>query len=138
VDRTGHAPAAAWDGRDAVMGIGEVARGFGVSERALRFYESKRLLSPQREGKTRLYRRSDCERLALILRGRRLGFTLTEIRELIAPKDGAGVALELTRAKCIEQISLLERQKRDMEAAIAELRQMYTALYMVEIAAPGP
>jgi DNA-binding transcriptional MerR regulator len=109
------------------MTIGEVAREFGITLRALRFYEAKRLIAPPRRGATRLYRRRDRERVALILTGRRLGFTLAEIRDLVDRPGGKG--LHLSRAKCVEQINLLERQKRGIELAIAELRQIYTSFY---------
>ena len=109
------------------MTIGQVAREFGLTFRTLRFYESKRLLAPERHGSKRLYRRSDCERLGLILTGRRLGFTLAEIGELVDRRDGK--RLHLSREKCIEQIALLERQKRGIDVAIAELRQIYTSFY---------
>ena len=65
---------------EALMTIGEVAREFGMTLRALRFYEAKRLIKPERHGATRLYGRHDRERITLILTGRRLGFTLAEIR----------------------------------------------------------
>jgi DNA-binding transcriptional MerR regulator len=123
----GHARGDEVGAADAPMTIGEVAREFGVTLRALRFYESKRLISPQRNGSLRLYRRSDRERIALILTGRRLGFTLTEIRRLVDEPNGKN--LRLTREKCVEQIRLLERQKREMELAIGELRQIYTSFY---------
>ncbi len=112
---------------DILMTIGEVAREFGLTLRALRLYEAKRLIAPQRNGTVRLYRRGDRERLRLILTGRRLGFTLAEIRDLVS-KPGPG-GLRLTREQCVAQISLLERQKRDIEMAIAELRQIYTSFY---------
>lgn len=112
---------------DTPIPIGEVAREFGLTLRALRFYESKRLLAPQRHGTQRLYGRGDRERLALILTGRRLGFTLAEIKELIDRPNGKH--LHLTRQKCVEQISLLERQKRGIELALGELRQIYTSFY---------
>ena len=112
---------------DTPMTIGEVAHEFGITLRALRFYEAKRLVSPQRHGTTRFYRRGDRERIALILTGRRLGFTLTEISDLLGRPGGQG--LRLNREKCVEQIGLLERQKRGIEVAIAELRQIYTSFY---------
>lgn len=132
-----HAEAETWDGQyaatvpasaDAPVTIADAAREFGVTLRALRFYESKRLIAPLRVGAVRLYRREDRGRLALILMGRRLGFTLAEIRALIAAQ-GADHPLHLTRQKCVEQITLLERQKRNIEVAIAELRQIYTSFY---------
>jgi DNA-binding transcriptional MerR regulator len=109
------------------MTIGEVAREFGITLRALRFYESKRLITPQREGAARIYRRGDRDRISLILTGRRLGFTLTEIKRLLDGPDGKN--LHLTREKCVEQINLLERQKRGIEWALGELRQIYTSFY---------
>jgi len=115
------------DEADTPMTIGEVAREFSITLRALRFYESKRLIAPQRDGSNRLYRRGDRERITLILTGRRLGFTLTEIKRLIDGPDAKN--LHLTREKCVEQINLLERQKRGIELALGELRQIYTSFY---------
>ena len=126
--RNGSSAAAAPAGADAALTIAEIAREFGVTLRALRFYESKRLIAPLRSGAVRLYRREDRARLALILMGRRLGFTLAEIGALIAAQ-GADHPLRLTREKCVEQITLLEQQKRSIEVAIAELRQIYTSYY---------
>jgi DNA-binding transcriptional MerR regulator len=119
----GAAPAPA----DTPLTIGEVAREFGITLRTLRFYEAKRLITPQRHGATRRYCGADCERLRLILTGRRLGFTLAEIGGLLRRPDDKG--LHLTREQCVVQINLLERQKRGIEIAIGELRQIYTALY---------
>jgi DNA-binding transcriptional MerR regulator len=112
--------------------IGDLAREFDVTLRTLRFYESKGLLKPRREGMARYYSDEDRERLALILQGKRLGFTLSEIRELIASHKGRTGAtnLHLSREQCLAQIKLLEKQKRDIEAALTELRRNYTALYM--------
>ncbi len=112
---------------DTPMAIGEVARQFGLTLRALRFYETKRLIVPERSGATRLYRRCDRERIALIVTGRRLGFTLAEIKYLLDAPGGNN--LHLSREKCIEQINLLERQKRDIELALGELREIYTSFY---------
>jgi DNA-binding transcriptional MerR regulator len=116
---------------DTPMTIGEVAQEFGMTLRALRFYESKRLINPERRGATRLYRRGDRQRIALILTGRRLGFTLKEISELAGrpEADELQKGLPLSRAQCVEQINLLERQKCGIEVAIAELRQIYTSFY---------
>src|SRR5206468_9974512 len=86
--------------------IGELSREFGVTLRALRFYENKGLISPHREGLSRLYSQGDRTRLALILKGKKLGFTLGEIRRMIAAEEGATDAktLSLSREKCLEQI----------------------------------
>jgi DNA-binding transcriptional MerR regulator len=112
---------------DTPMTIGEVARQFSMTLRALRFYETKGLISPQRRGAMRFYRSSDRERLSLILTGRRMGFTLTEIADLLGKPTEAG--LHLTREQCVAQINLLEQQKRGIEIAIAELRQICTGFY---------
>ena len=107
--------------------IAEVAQQYGITPRTLRFYEAKRLLAPYRRGTTRLYRLSDCKRLGVILAGRRLGFTLAEIKHLLNRPDDGG--LQLTREQCVKQISMLEQQKRSIETAIAELRQIHTSFY---------
>src|SRR5215470_18683500 len=95
--------------------IGELSREFGVTLRALRFYENKGLISPQRDGLNRLYSQGDRTRLALILKGKKLGFTLGEIRQMIAAEENAADrdALTFSREKCLEQIQLLERQKAE-------------------------
>ena len=110
--------------------IGELARDFGVTLRALRFYENKGLLSPQREGLSRLYSQGDRTRLALILKGKKLGFKLGEIRQMIAAEEGDADAntLALSREKCLEQIELLERQKADLEEGLNELFRIYSSL----------
>jgi DNA-binding transcriptional MerR regulator len=117
--------------RDCIYTIGDLAREFDVTFRALRFYESKALLAPRRDGQTRHYSAKDRARLALILKAKRLGFTLTEIHDMIAVSEGHAEACELslTREKCFEQITLLERQKREVEAALSELRRIYTSFY---------
>lgn len=120
---------------DTALTIGEVAREFGMTLRALRFYEARRLVTPVRHGSIRLYRRCDRERLSLILTGRRLGFTLAEIKDLVGGSGAEG--LHLTRVQCVEQITLLERQKRGIEVAIAELRQIYTSFYKTFLKEPG-
>jgi DNA-binding transcriptional MerR regulator len=112
---------------DRPLTIGEVAQEYGITLRTLRFYEAKRLLTPYRHGATRLYRSSDRKRLSVILTGRRLGFTLAEIKHLLnRPHDGG---LHLTREQCVKQIKMLEQQKRGIETAITELRQIHTAFY---------
>jgi DNA-binding transcriptional MerR regulator len=112
---------------DRPLTIGEVAEEYGITLRTLRFYEAKRLLTPYRHGATRLYRSSDRKRLSVILTGRRLGFTLAEIKHLLnRPHDGG---LHLTREQCVKQIKMLEQQKRSIETAITELRQIHTSFY---------
>lgn len=115
---------------DAVFSIGEMAEKFQVTPRALRFYESRGLLAPRREGRARLYGSADCHRLALILKGKKLGFTLTEITDMVAAEEGRASAsvLKLNRQKCLEQIGMLEQQLADVQQALAELRQLHTVL----------
>lgn len=110
--------------------IGDLAREFGVTLRALRFYEDKGLLEPRREGLTRLYSPAERARLAIILKGKKLGFTLAEIKSMVALREGGPMpagGLALTREKCLEQVALLERQRADIDEAIAELHQMVAA-----------
>ena len=115
---------------DDALTISQMAEKFGVTPRALRFYESKRLLKPAREGRGRVYSRIDQQHVALILKGRKLGFTIAEIAQMIAAEEGEGSAqaLKLTREKCVEQIAHLEQQLRETNEALAELRRMHIAL----------
>src|ERR1041384_7237780 len=89
----------------AAFTIGELSREFGVTLRALRFYENKGLISPHRDGLNRLYSQGDRTRLALILKGKKLGFTLGEISQMIAAEENETDrdALTLSREKCLEQ-----------------------------------
>jgi DNA-binding transcriptional MerR regulator len=111
--------------RSKTYAIGDLAREFGVSLRTLRFYEDRGLLNPRRVGSSRLYDASDRERLALILKGKRLGFTLTEIRTLLEQEErgqGSAAKLQLSPQQVDDQIAHLERQKAEIESAIAELK----------------
>ena len=114
----------------SVFTIGELSREFGVTLRALRFYENKGLLSPQRDGLNRLYSQSDRNRLALILKGKKLCFTLGEIRQVIAVEDGTADSknLALSREKCVEQIALLQKQKAELEEGLSELYRIQAQL----------
>jgi DNA-binding transcriptional MerR regulator len=104
--------------------IGDLAREFGVSLRTLRFYESRGMLSPRREGMARRYDERDRERLAAILDGKRLGFTLTEIRAMLEDKgrDASTAKLALSLPEIEDQIAHLEAQKAQIETALRELR----------------
>lgn len=124
------------DGRETFT-IGDLAREFGVTLRTLRFYETRGLLSPRREGAVRAYDARDRARLAVILKGKHLGFTLTEIRAMLAdgkrdpsrPNGGLpSSSLNLSLAQVDDQIALLESQKREIEQALAELAAQRRAL----------
>jgi DNA-binding transcriptional MerR regulator len=106
--------------------IGDLAREFGVTLRTLRFYEDRGLITPRRSGMTRLYSEHARDRLALILKGKHLGFTLTEIRAMLEAEEAKnGGELKLSKLQIEEQIAHLERQKSDIEQAIVELRAAY-------------
>ncbi len=109
--------------------IGDLAREFGVSLRTLRFYQAKGLLAPTRNGKARRFSAADCERLKLILQGKRLHFTLLEVHAMLAAHEPGSGDLRIGRKQCVEQIKLLERQRRDVERALHELRQIYTGMF---------
>lgn len=111
--------------RDA-FSISDLSTEFGVTARALRFYEDEGLISPERRGTTRVYSHRDRARLAWILRGKRVGFSLGEIRELLDLYDigdGRRSQRSATIARCRDRIALLDAQKHDIDAAIAELSQ---------------
>jgi DNA-binding transcriptional MerR regulator len=105
--------------------IGDLAREFGVTLRTLRFYEDRGLLSPRRDGTARIYDARDRARLAVILKGKQLGFTLTEIRAMVAEERGGEVPaanLKLSLDQVDDQIRHLEQQKVDIEHALVELK----------------
>ena len=107
--------------------INELAREFALTHRALRFYESRGLLNPRREGRRRLFSQADRDRLALVLKGKKLGFTLTEISEMIEAEAGRASehGLKLTAEKCAEQIAHFERQITEAQDALKELRRIH-------------
>jgi DNA-binding transcriptional MerR regulator len=109
---------------DQLTRIGEMASEFGVTLRTLRFYEDKRLLNPVREGTTRLYTRRDKARLKLILLGRKVGFSLREVKQMIDLYDPSGSnikQLRITLDKSEKQLARLEKQRAAIEEAIGEL-----------------
>lgn len=114
--------------------ISDLCAEFGVTPRALRFYEDEGLICPERRGLQRIYSHRDRARLAWILRGKRVGFSLSEIREMIDLYDvGEGRRLQrtVTIERCRNRIDLLRSQKRDIDAAIEELQDFVTTLEII-------
>lgn len=104
--------------------ITDLAREFGVTARTLRFYEGEGLLHPERRGNSRRYSRADRARLAWILRGRAVGFSLADIRDLLdmyAPGEARRAQLVATLDKCRERIAALEAQRAAIDETITEL-----------------
>lgn len=107
--------------------IGELAREFGITTRTIRFYEEKRFLQPQREGRNRIYSRRDRTHLRLLLRGRRLGWALDDIWEIIRLYNSQGgeeaqLAAMLERLKDTRE--MLDTQLEDIRSAKLELEEI--------------
>ena len=112
------------EGRE-LYSIADLAREFGISTRAIRFYEAKGLLSPERLGSTRVFRRRDRARLILILRGKRLGFSLRDISDYLGLYDADRTQqVHLLAEKVNDRLQALERQRTDLETTISELREI--------------
>ncbi|MWB77665.1 MerR family DNA-binding protein [Pseudooceanicola sp. 216_PA32_1] len=111
------------------MTIREMCDLFEVTPRTLRFYEAKELLFPIREGQKRLFTRSDRARLKLILRGKRFGFSLEEIRQLLDlynMGDQQQTQLRKTYEIAEKRLADMERQRDELDEAIAELKEQMT------------
>jgi DNA-binding transcriptional MerR regulator len=109
---------------DAEYSIGELAAEFDVTPRAIRFYEAEGLLAPRRDGQRRIYTPRERTRLKLTLRGKRLGLTLSEIRDLIDMYEpGRDQRPQLQRFLAVLQThkAMLERQREDIAAQLAEI-----------------
>lgn len=122
----GASPAIADDLSDGFTRIGDVARQFGVTLRALRFYEDKGLISPKREGSTRLYTHRDITRLKLVLLGRKIGFSLREVKQIMDlydPASGNSRQFRTLIEKSERQLVKLEKQRAAIDEAIGELRE---------------
>jgi len=108
----------------AEFSIGELAREFDVTPRTIRFYEDQGLLAPRRDGQRRIYAQRDRTRLKLTLRGKRLGLSLSEIRELIdmyEPGRDDRPQLERFLALLESHRTMLEQQRADLESQLAEI-----------------
>lgn len=115
-------------GRDS-FSITELSAEFDVTARALRFYEDEGLISPSRRGVARIYSKRDRARLAWILRAKRVGFSLSQIREMIDlydVGDNRRKQREVTIEMCRERIAFLNRQRNDIDSSIDELEQFIT------------
>jgi DNA-binding transcriptional MerR regulator len=108
----------------------ELMKHWGVTMRALRFYESRGLISPRRDGRGRVYGQRDSDRIGLILQAKKYGFTLAEIGRLIDVTDGAATSggLQLTAQECLRQIGHLEGQMKNLIEALADLRRLHLEL----------
>ena len=112
---------------DSIYSVTELANLLGITPRAIRFYESKGLVSPRRAGTTRVYNYRDRGRLQIILRGKRLGFSLAEIGEhmhLYDANPSQSEQLTMLLEKVNQRLNSLERQKSDLAALAAELNDI--------------
>jgi DNA-binding transcriptional MerR regulator len=111
---------------ESLMTIREMCDAYDVTPRTLRFYEQKELIAPIRQGTKRLFTRRDRARLKLILRGKRFGFSLEEIRQLLDlyhVGDQQVTQLTRTHEVATAHLAQLERQRAELDGAISELKQ---------------
>lgn len=119
-------PSGAQAGREKLFSISELCREFDVTPRTLRFYEQKGLLSPSRRGWTRIFNYRDRARLQLILRGKRVGFSLDDIKELLDLynlRDGQLTQLKVASVKMRDRLEALKQQRAEIEETIADLER---------------
>ncbi|MCB1520308.1 MAG: MerR family DNA-binding transcriptional regulator [Hyphomicrobiaceae bacterium] len=115
------------DDREETFTIGALADEFAITTRAIRFYEARGLISPRREGTSRIYSRRDRVRLILILRGKNLGFTLEDIAEYLALYDvdpTQRAQTELLLAKLEDAISDLNGKRADIDRSLRDLKEL--------------
>lgn len=115
--------------------IRDLAADFSVTSRTIRFYEDEGLINPERIGQNRLYSKGDRARLAWILRGKRVGFSIADIREMLdlyGADDGRETQRLVTIQRCEERVAALASQKADIDEMIEELKQFVAMLRMNE------
>lgn len=111
---------------DSLMTIGQMCEAYDVTPRTLRFYEAKELIFPVREGQKRLFTKRDRARLKLILQGKRFGFSLEEIRQLLNLYDlGDQQTTQLTKTYELaqERLQVMEEQRDELVDAIDDLKE---------------
>lgn len=111
--------------------IRDLAADFAVTSRTIRFYEDEGLINPERIGQNRLYSKGDRARLAWILRGKRVGFSLADIREMLdlyGADDGREKQRLVTIERCEERVAALVSQKADIDDMMDELKQFVAML----------
>ncbi len=119
------------EGAEGFYRIGEMAKTFDVTLRTLRFYEDRGLLNPKRDGTTRLYTRRDRVRLKLILLGRKVGFSLRDVKQMIDLYDPTGTntkQLRLALEKSEKQLGRLQKQRAALDEAIGDLTEAMAAV----------
>ena len=120
--------------------ISDLTAEFGLTARALRFYEAEGLIAPARPGLSRIYSKRDRARLAWIMRAKNVGFSLTEIKEMIDLYDLGDGRVEqrrVTVARCKQQVERMQQQRADIDAAIKELTDFITLVENIDRAPRG-
>ena len=114
-----------------VLSIANVAKMFGVTQLALRYYERRGLIVRRYQvGRVRVYGWADCDRIAFIIKGRRVGLSLGEMTTIIkaADRGAAAASIKAGRAMCLELIDRLDRRRQPLRDALGELRHLHALL----------